>query len=69
MTITVDRVGAHSKKKVYRIIGGDGRAVATFESALTAGIVLRFLNGGVLSDEDMLTARNALQLIDAGGDN
>ena len=39
MTITVDRVGAHSKKKVYRIIGGDGRAVATLGGTIGAAFI------------------------------
>ena len=64
MTIKQANTGAHGRKPRYFIENEGGGTVAHFDSLCTAALVLRYLNGATLSDEDAAAARAAMQAFD-----
>ena len=64
MTIKPVNTGAHGRKTRYFIKNEGGETVAFFDSLDVAGVVLRYLNGAPLSDEDAATARAAMHAFD-----
>ena len=64
MTIKQVNTGAHGRKPRYFIENEGGGTVAYFDSLCTAALVLRYLNGATLSDEDAAAARAAMQAFD-----
>ena len=64
MTIKQVNTGAHGRKPRYFIENEGGGTVAHFDSLCTAALVLRYLNGATLSDEDTDLAWDAMQAFD-----
>ncbi|MBE5768011.1 MAG: hypothetical protein E7333_00260 [Clostridiales bacterium] len=65
MTMKMLYVGAHGRKPRYFIINDCGETVAYFDCFCTAGLVLRYLNGAEMSDEDTDFAWNAMRAFDS----
>ena len=64
MTINQANTGAHGRKPRYFIENEGGGTVAHFDSLCTAALVLRYLIGATLSDEDTDLAWDAMQAFD-----
>lgn len=64
MTIKQVHTGAHGRKTRYFIENEGGGTVAYFDSLCTAALVLRYLNGATLSDEDTDLAWDAMHAFD-----
>ena len=64
MTIKQVNTGAHGRKPRYFIENEGGGTVAHFDSLCTAALVLRYLNGATLSDEDASAALAAMHAFD-----
>ena len=63
MTIITKSTGKYGRIKKYDVVEGQD-TIATFNSLLTAGLVLRYLQGATLSADDESAAKSALQSID-----
>lgn len=68
MTIKPVNTGAHGRKTRYFIENEGGEAVAFFDSLDVAGVVLRYLSGAPLSDEDAAAALAAMHAFDMRGE-
>ena len=64
MTIKPVNTGAHGRKTRYFIENEGGETVAYFDNLCTAALVLRYLNGATLSDEDTDLAWDAMHAFD-----
>ena len=64
MTIKPVNTGAHGRKTRYFIENEGGETVAYFDGLCTAALVLRYLNGAPLSDDDASAALAAMQAFD-----
>ncbi len=64
MTIKQVNTGAHGRKTRYFIENEGGETVAFFDSLDVAGVVLRYLNGATLSDDDASAALAAMHAFD-----
>lgn len=61
MTIKQVNTGAHGRKPRYFIENEGGGTVAHFDSLCTAALVLRYLNGAPMTEEDADMAWDAMQ--------
>lgn len=64
MTIKQVNTGAHGHKTRYFIENEGGGTVAHFDSLCTAALVLRYLNGAPMTEEDADMAWDAMQAFD-----
>ena len=64
MTIKQANTGAHGRKTRYFIENEGGETVAHFDSLCTAALVLRYLNGAPMTEEDADMAWDAMQAFD-----
>lgn len=64
MTIKQVNTGAHGRKPRYFIENEGGGTVAYFDSLCTAALVLRYLNGAPMTEEDADMAWDAMQAFD-----
>ena len=64
MTIKQVNTGAHGRKPRYFIENEGGGTVAHFDSLCTAALVLRYLNGAPMTEEDADMAWDAMQAFD-----
>ena len=64
MTIKQVNTGAHGRKPRYFIENEGGGTVAHFDSLCTAALVLRYLNGAPMTEEDADMAWDAIQAFD-----
>ena len=64
MTIKQVNTGAHGRKTRYFIENEDGGTVAHFDSLCTAALVLRYMNGAPMTEEDADIAWDAMREFD-----
>ncbi len=64
MTIKQVHIGAHGRKTRYFIENEGGGTVAYFDSLCTAALVLRYMNGAPMTEEDADIAWDAMREFD-----